>query len=190
MPRKAVADESASVCLMKGLMKTRKTRLLWSEASFCLDRYLWVLGGQAIALPCPTGCCTCREDEEAAAAYSAYQREFKEDHSWEQLREDEFGRLVALVTTPASRHPASMQTSSSDLALQLARRNAVISVFNVAVCCGQDVREEQRAKRKRLLGAAASSRIRRGLIRYVLVCPAVCACHACALCHWHCAWPT
>ena len=30
---------------------------------------------------------------------SAYQREFEEDHSWEQLKEDEFGRLVALVPT-------------------------------------------------------------------------------------------
>ena len=39
----------------------------------------------------------CREDEEAAAALNAYQREFEEDHSWEQLQEDEFGRLVALV---------------------------------------------------------------------------------------------
>ena len=39
----------------------------------------------------------CREEEEAAAAYSAFQREFEEDHSWEQLQEDEFGRLMALV---------------------------------------------------------------------------------------------
>ena len=38
-----------------------------------------------------------REDVEAEAALNAYQREFEEDHSWEQLREDEFGRLVALV---------------------------------------------------------------------------------------------
>ncbi|KAK9805068.1 hypothetical protein WJX73_010881 [Symbiochloris irregularis] len=68
------------------------------------------------------------EDEEAAAAYSAFQREFEEDHSWEQLQEDEFGHLVAL-----------------------------------------DVRQEQRAKRQRLLGAAATARIRRGLIRYTLV---------------------
>ena len=39
-----------------------------------------------------------REDEEAAAALSAYQREFEEDHSWEQLQEDEFGHLVAIVS--------------------------------------------------------------------------------------------
>ena len=40
-----------------------------------------------------------REDEEAAAAAQAFQREFGEDRSWEDLREDEFGRLVALVCT-------------------------------------------------------------------------------------------
>ena len=33
----------------------------------------------------------------------------------------------------------------------------------------QDVREEQRAKRRRLLSAAASARIRRGMIRYLTV---------------------
>ena len=36
-------------------------------------------------------------------------------------------------------------------------------------CILQDVREEQRAKRKRLLSAAASARIRRGMIRYLTV---------------------
>lgn len=33
----------------------------------------------------------------------------------------------------------------------------------------QDVREEQRAKRRRLLSAAASARVRRGMIRYLTV---------------------
>lgn len=39
-------------------------------------------------------------------------------------------------------------------------------------CCMslQDMRDQQRAKRKRLLTAAASARIRRGMIRYLTVC--------------------
>ena len=36
-------------------------------------------------------------------------------------------------------------------------------------CCAQDFREEQRAKRQRLLSAAASACIRRGMIRYLQV---------------------
>lgn len=65
------------------------------------------------------------EDEEALADMGAFNREYENDNSWEQLQEDEYGHLRPL-----------------------------------------DVREEQRAKRKRLLSAAASARIRRGMIRY------------------------
>ncbi|KAK9821495.1 hypothetical protein WJX74_003082 [Apatococcus lobatus] len=65
---------------------------------------------------------------EEAADLSAFQREYEDDHSWEQLQEDEHGHLRAI-----------------------------------------DMREEQRAKRKRLLSAAMSARIRRGMIRYLQV---------------------
>ncbi|KAK9828063.1 hypothetical protein WJX81_007161 [Elliptochloris bilobata] len=68
------------------------------------------------------------EEEEATADLAAFQREYEDDHSWEALQEDEFGRLRPL-----------------------------------------DQKEEQRAKRRRLLSAAASARIRRGMIRYLQV---------------------
>ena len=37
------------------------------------------------------------EEEEAAADLAAFQREYEDDHSWEALQEDEFGRLRPLV---------------------------------------------------------------------------------------------
>ncbi|DBA85320.1 TPA: hypothetical protein ACH3X2_006008 [Trebouxia sp. C0005] len=64
------------------------------------------------------------EEDEALADMNAFNREYENDNSWEQLQEDEYGHLRPL-----------------------------------------DVREEQRAKRRRLLSAAASARIRRGMIR-------------------------
>lgn len=63
-------------------------------------------------------------EDEALADMNAFNREYENDNSWEQLQEDEYGHLRPL-----------------------------------------DVREEQRAKRRRLLSAAASARIRRGMIR-------------------------
>ncbi|KAI7839973.1 hypothetical protein COHA_006294 [Chlorella ohadii] len=59
---------------------------------------------------------------------SAYEREYEDDHSWEELEEDEYGNLRA-----------------------------------------PDRAAEQRARRRRLLSAAQSARIRRGMIRYVQV---------------------
>lgn len=64
------------------------------------------------------------EEDEALADMNAFNREYENDNSWEQLQEDEYGHLRPL-----------------------------------------DLREEQRAKRRRLLSAAASARIRRGMIR-------------------------
>ena len=40
------------------------------------------------------GCCRGEE----AADLSAFQREYEDDHSWEQLQEDEYGRLRPLVS--------------------------------------------------------------------------------------------
>ncbi|DBA94955.1 TPA: hypothetical protein ACH3X1_002481 [Trebouxia sp. C0004] len=68
------------------------------------------------------------EEDEALADMNAFNREYENDNSWEQLQEDEYGHLRPL-----------------------------------------DVREEQRAKRRRLLSAAASAHIRRGMIRYLTV---------------------
>lgn len=64
------------------------------------------------------------EEDVALADMNAFNREYENDNSWEQLQEDEYGHLRPV-----------------------------------------DVREEQRAKRRRLLSAAASARIRRGMIR-------------------------
>lgn len=36
-------------------------------------------------------------EEEEAADLGAFQREYEDDHSWEALQEDEFGRLRPLV---------------------------------------------------------------------------------------------
>ena len=44
----------------------------------------------------------------------------------------------------------------------------------------QDQKEEQRAKRRRLLSAAASARIRRGMIRYLQVGDLIPACRVAA----------
>ncbi|KAL4856793.1 General transcription factor IIH subunit 2 [Chlorella vulgaris] len=68
-----------------------------------------------------------RADEEARRQ-TAFEREYEDDHSWEELEEDEFGNLRA-----------------------------------------PDRAEEQRARRRRLMSAAASARIRRGMVRYVEV---------------------
>ena len=38
--------------------------------------------------------CTCREEIDDLAAF---QRQYENDHSWEDLQEDEFGRLLSLV---------------------------------------------------------------------------------------------
>ena len=56
----------------------------------------------------------------------------------------------------------------------------------MAILSLQDQKEEQRAKRRRLLSAAASARIRRGMIRYLQVgAPAV---HGWALLPRQCKW--
>lgn len=65
---------------------------------------------------------------EEARGLAAFEREYEDDHSWEDLEEDEYGNLRA-----------------------------------------PDRSEEQRARRRRLLSAAQSARIRRGMIRYVQV---------------------
>ena len=44
----------------------------------------------------------CRAGEEARGL-SAYEREYEDDHSWEELEEDEFGNLRALVRSCCSR---------------------------------------------------------------------------------------
>lgn len=36
-------------------------------------------------------------EQEQAEELQAYQRQYEDEHSWEQLQEDEFGRLKALV---------------------------------------------------------------------------------------------
>ena len=71
------------------------------------------------------------DDDNAATGrqVSAWERAYEADRAWEELEEDEFGRLKAADPTVA-----------------------------------------QRAKRKRLLDEAASARIRRGMIRYCLLC--------------------
>ncbi|GAB4822276.1 hypothetical protein N2152v2_009322 [Parachlorella kessleri] len=66
------------------------------------------------------------EEQEADRDIAAFEREYEEDHSWEELEEDEYGNLRPL-----------------------------------------DRIHEQRARRQQLLSAAASARIRRGMIRYV-----------------------
>lgn len=38
----------------------------------------------------------CRADEEARGQ-SAFEREYEDDHSWEELEEDEYGNLLAPV---------------------------------------------------------------------------------------------
>ena len=40
------------------------------------------------------------DEEEANADLGAFQREYEDDHSWEALQEDEFGRLRPLVPRP------------------------------------------------------------------------------------------
>jgi hypothetical protein len=45
---------------------------------------------------------SCRAGEEARGL-SAYEREYEDDHSWEELEEDEFGNLRALVRSCCSR---------------------------------------------------------------------------------------
>ena len=50
-----------------------------------------------------------------------------------------------------------------------------MSRFKQCMMCAQDFREEQRAKRQRLLSASASACIRRGMIRYVQVDPDSCS---------------
>lgn len=57
-----------------------------------------------------------------------YDRKYENEHSWEQLEEDEFGNLRAVVSD-----------------------------------------EQQKVRRRRILTAAESSRIRRGMIRFVEV---------------------
>ena len=37
------------------------------------------------------------EEEDAAADLAAFQREYEDDHSWEALQEDEYGRLRPLA---------------------------------------------------------------------------------------------
>jgi transcription initiation factor TFIIH subunit 2 len=58
--------------------------------------------------------------------FNPYDREYEDEHSWEQLQEDEYGNLQTVVET-----------------------------------------EEHKARRRRLLSAAASARVRRGMIRYL-----------------------
>ena len=111
----------------------------------------------------PTGLC-CRElDKEADALASAFEREYHDDHSWDQLQEDEQGRLVNVVRG-AGQHAECVPC---------------ISLQADAHAHEQD-RGDNQAKRRRLLDAAASARIRRGLIRYLVVCPtAACEMLAC-----------
>ena len=45
----------------------------------------------------PQSCMVCSEDE-ALADMNAFNREYENDNSWEQLQEDEYGHLRPLVS--------------------------------------------------------------------------------------------
>jgi hypothetical protein len=54
----------------------------------------------------------CRADEEARGQ-TAFEREYEDDHSWEELEEDEFGNLRAPVRMPACcQHLPAMAAAS------------------------------------------------------------------------------
>ena len=119
----------------------------------------------------------CRAGEEARGL-SAYEREYEDDHSWEELEEDEFGNLRALVRSPPADGDSDLACAvccslAAAVLLCVDRRThqLVGSFFHLLrpPLLLQDRSEEQRARRRRLLSAAASARIRRGMIRYVQV---------------------
>lgn len=98
---------------------------------------------------------TSRDDEEAEADYLAYEREYEDDRSWEALQEDEHGNLLAVVSyTPTT------------LSLPTLSWTATLQVYSI-VCSMQDDTDERLARRRRMLTAAHSARIRRGMIRYM-----------------------
>ena len=77
------------------------TRALWRHTpawgpfqSLALQPFSWLTIAPAVF--------ACREadEEEANADLGAFQREYEDDHSWEALQEDEFGRLRPLVPGP------------------------------------------------------------------------------------------
>ena len=58
----------------------------------------WSTQQQLKRLECQLRVCLLRDvEEEEAADLGAFQREYEDDHSWEALQEDEFGRLRPLV---------------------------------------------------------------------------------------------
>lgn len=111
----------------------------------------------------------------------AYQRQYENENSWEELQEDEFGRLLSLVRhnlppcnflsteKQTTEQSAGFMCMSSALFINEVHHHWWVPVIQACAPWMQDTKEEQRAKRRRLISAAASARIKRGMIRYLQV---------------------
>ncbi len=102
-------------------------------------------------------------------AQQAFERRYVDDHSWEQLEEDEQGRLRLVGSgAPAAHRPAAPLLPAAGAGCSPAPRAQLVTAPPLPPPPPpQDQTAEQRAKRKRLLSAAQTARIRKGLIRYV-----------------------
>lgn len=117
----------------------------------------------------------------------AFEREYQADHSWEQLTEDEQGRLLPVVSWMVrARYDVVNISALNILYFFLPKLRAVqvdkgmannyerdshepLYFMPTFLPLFQDPAEEQRAKRRRLLEQHGTLRVRRGMIRYMQV---------------------
>lgn len=116
-----------------------------------------------------------RDERSAERDMNAFGREYEEDHSWEELEEDEFGNLRPLVGGWAGGGGGRLSKQGGGPLEIGARSRACVACGEaqgpnpIAARCAapQDRKQEQRARREQLLSLVASARIRRGMIRYL-----------------------
>jgi len=104
----------------------------------------------------------CRGLDEDGADNLNFERDYQDEHSWEQLEEDEHGNLRSVVSTPALQGPPAPNFTQCPFIW------SVLCADIDKTCRLQvDKLEAQRARQRRLLSAAHGARIRRGMIRYL-----------------------
>ena len=95
----------------------------------CTGSGPWSTQQQKTRLECQLRVCLLRDvEEEEAADLGAFQREYEDDHSWEALQEDEFGRLRPLVRIElANKARVSARDAHASVAVLLLQSTAHLS---------------------------------------------------------------